>query len=203
MSRALKDGAFRAIAQVGKAVAHHHRLELLHLLDQSPGDVDALSKGTERSIASTSQHLQVLARARLVIRQRQGTRIIYSLAPGATQLLTILENVALERNPALRQLQKDWLHDHPAVDLISDEDLGVRLEKGSAILIDVRPEAEFSHGHYPRARSVPLAQLHARLDELPRNQLIVAVCRGRWCTWADEAVELLRFEGFDARRLDG
>ncbi len=203
MSRQLKDSAFTAIAQVGKALGHAHRLELLHLLDQCPRDVDALARGTARSIASTSQHLQILSRANLVERERRGTHIIYSLADGVSQLLNVVEGAAMHRDPALRVLQESWLHDHPTVELISEEDMRMGLQEGSVMLLDVRPLEEYAYGHPLDARSIPLTELHDRMSELPRNKIIVAVCRGRWCSWADEAVDQLRMAGFSARRLDG
>jgi len=203
MSRQLKDPAFKAIARVGKALGHAHRLELLHLLEQSPRDVDALARGTARSIASTSQHLQILSRANLVDRERRGTHIVYSLADGVRQLLSVVESAAMLRDPALRVLQESWLHDHPTVELISEEDLRLGINEGSVMLLDVRPPEEYAYGHLRDALSIPLPELRDRMTELPRDQVIVAVCRGRWCTWADEAVDQLRMAGFSARRLDG
>ena len=55
--------------------------------------------------------------------------------------------------------------------------------------------------HLPQARSIPVAQLEARLVELPADRQIVAYCRGPYCVFADEAVALLRARGYQARRL--
>ncbi len=52
-------------------------------------------------------------------------------------------------------------------------------------------------------QSVPVAELERRLNELPRDQSIVACCRGPYCVYAYDAVEILRDAGLDARRLDG
>ncbi len=65
-----------------------------------------------------------------------------------------------------------------------------------------RPVAEHAAGHLPGAVSVPLAELRRRLAELPRDQEIVAYCRGPYCAFAHEAVRLLSQEGFTARRLE-
>jgi hypothetical protein len=48
----------------------------------------------------------------------------------------------------------------------------------------------------------PPLDLPGRLGELPRDIPVVAYCRGRFCLFADDAVALLRREGFDAHRLD-
>lgn len=199
VSRPLKDAAFSALARIGKALGHAHRVELLHLLAQAPRDVDALARGTERPLASTSQHLQVLLRAQLVTRHQEGTHRVYALAPGVAELVDNLEAVGLSQDPQLRMVWADWRASHPDIELASEGALAAE----HTVLVDVRPEAEFRYQHRPGALSIPLAQLSARLDELPRDREIVAVCRGRWCSWADEAVEVLQAAGFTARRLDG
>jgi rhodanese-related sulfurtransferase len=70
------------------------------------------------------------------------------------------------------------------------------------MLIDVRPEVEFEHGHIPGAHSMPIDELEARIVELPADREIVAYCRGRYCVYADEAVRLLRRHGLPARRCE-
>ena len=70
------------------------------------------------------------------------------------------------------------------------------------ILLDVRPVEEYRAGHLPQALSMPVAELEARLRELPSDKEIVAYCRGPYCVFADEAVALLRAHGYQARRLE-
>ena len=74
--------------------------------------------------------------------------------------------------------------------------------RGDAILIDVRPEAEYQAGHIDGARSIPIAELDRRLAELPVDREIVAYCRGPFCAFAHEAVRRLTSAGRAARRLD-
>ncbi|MCB9780614.1 MAG: metalloregulator ArsR/SmtB family transcription factor [Alphaproteobacteria bacterium] len=203
MSRDLKDPAYAALAGIGKALSHPHRLELLHLLDQCPRDVQALADGTARPIANTSQHLQVLAAAHLVERHRDGSRVVYALAPGAVDLLDALDTLGRRRDPTLRLLRPDWLQAHPAVHEIDDAELRDAVAAERVHLVDVRPVDEHAHGHVDGAISLPLSELDARLSELPRDKEIIACCRGPWCTWADEAVERLVAAGFRARRYAG
>src|SRR5215207_11740958 len=80
MSRQTKDALFEAIAVMCKAFASPRRLELLDLLAQAPRTVDELARASEQSTANTSQHLQALHAAGLVIRAREGTSVRYSLA---------------------------------------------------------------------------------------------------------------------------
>lgn len=83
------------------------------------------------------------------------------------------------------------------------EMLTKRLKSGRAILLDVRPEAEFQAAHIAGARAMPIKHLADKkgTDVLPRNREIIVYCRGPYCVWADEAVDILRSRGFKAGRL--
>src|SRR3546814_12618368 len=72
----------------------------------------------------------------------------------------------------------------------------------NTILLDVRPEGEFQAGHIPRAINVPIDQLASRIRELDKSMEYIAYCRGPFCVFADEAVELLVKKGFKASRLE-
>lgn len=50
------------------------------------------------------------------------------------------------------------------------------VDKGEAILIDVRSKAAWDMGHAEGALLIPLAELEARLSQLPKDKLIVAYC---------------------------
>jgi rhodanese-related sulfurtransferase len=49
---------------------------------------------------------------------------------------------------------------------------------------------------------MPVADLKARIKDLPKNREMVAYCRGPYCVMAIEAVELLRKKGFRAQRME-
>jgi len=76
-----------------------------------------------------------------------------------------------------------------------------RVKSGEVTVLDVRPPDEYRAGHIPGAVSIPLGELKARFKELPKNRDVVAYCRGPYCVFAVEAVELLRKKGFKAHRL--
>jgi rhodanese-related sulfurtransferase len=48
---------------------------------------------------------------------------------------------------------------------------------GGAALVDVREPGEWQVGRAPQAIHIPLAELGARLDELPADRTLVIVCR--------------------------
>jgi len=70
------------------------------------------------------------------------------------------------------------------------------------MVIDVRPPNEYDAGHIPGAVNIPLDTLPEHLAKLPKEQEIVAYCRGPYCMLAFEAVERLRQSGYQARRLE-
>ena len=73
-------------------------------------------------------------------------------------------------------------------------------QEGRVTLIDVRPYEEYAAGHVQGAISVPLSDLDQKLHEIPRDRLVVAVCRGSYCRLADAAVGILQERGFEAVR---
>ena len=99
-------------------------------------------------------------------------------------------------------MARDYFQARDELEPISSADLLDRLHGREVLVIDVRPAEEFVAGHIPGALSVPLADLTARLAELPREGEIVAYCRGPYCVLAPQAIEILRHAGFRARRLE-
>ena len=49
--------------------------------------------------------------------------------------------------------------------------------KQKPFLLDVRQPEEFRSGHIPGAKLIPLGDLRTRLNELPKNQEILVICR--------------------------
>ena len=68
-------------------------------------------------------------------------------------------------------------------------------------LLDVREQDEWDAGHIDGSQHIPLGQLGARLDEIPRDRDVVAVCRSG--SRSDRAAKGLRARGYQAENLDG
>jgi rhodanese-related sulfurtransferase len=199
--RDFKDRLYPEFARVSQALASERRLELVDLLAQAPRRVESLAEETGMTVANVSQHLQVLKNARLVESERRGTSVTYRLASGGVMDLWLaLRAVGEERLPEIDRLRAEFTR---ADDEFPQLELKRLLKSGEAVLIDVRPETEFQHGHIDGAISIPIDQLDERLKELPKGKRIIAYCRGTYCLFADEAVALLRERGFNAVRLEG
>ncbi|HEX2995686.1 MAG TPA: rhodanese-like domain-containing protein [Anaerolineales bacterium] len=59
---------------------------------------------------------------------------------------------------------------------VSVEEAAAKREAG-AFILDVRQPEEWNEVHIPDATLIPLGELGSRVDELPRDQEIVVVCR--------------------------
>ena len=197
-----KDALFEAIAMMGKAFASPRRLELIDLLAQGPRSVEELARASGQSTANASQHLQALHTAGVVTRERDGTRVNYSLAGlDLLRLWLELRDASAIRVAEVERAARDYLGDE--VEAITRDELLKRLRANDVVLVDVRPSEEFDAGHIEGAVSIPLDELDERLAELPPGSEVVAYCRGTLCAYAHEAVRSLRARGRSARRLEG
>lgn len=68
-------------------------------------------------------------------------------------------------------------------------------------LLDVREPQEYSAGHIAGARLIPLGELGGRLNELPKEQPILCICRSGSRSGA--AARQLSAHGFEAINLSG
>ena len=195
-----------AFADVAKALGHEHRVELIEQLAQGPRSVEALAERVGLSFANASQHLQQLRRAGLVSTQRDGKRVVYRLADEAetdiVSLVRALRHVAEHAVGSMERIVATYFRARDELEPVAAQELLARLRQGNVVIIDVRPEDEYSLGHLPGAVNIPLRQLEQRLSELPRKQEIIAYCRGPYCVLSFEAVAELRALGFKVRRLE-
>jgi ArsR family transcriptional regulator len=203
MSTGPKQALFAEFANVARAMAHPHRLEILEHLAQGERGVDALSARLGLSIANASQHLQQLRRAGLVASRRNGKFILYRLSDDTVlALLSSLRRVA-ERNIAeVDRIVRGFFDARDDMEPVSRLDLLERMQAGLVTVLDVRPADEFAASHLPGALNIPLVELEARLPELDPSHEVVAYCRGAYCVLSFEAVAKLRTLGLKARRLE-
>lgn len=200
--RAAKDALFDAFAAVAKALGNGRRAEIVDVLAQGERSVDEVATELGQSVANTSQHLQFLLRAGLVSTRREGTRVRYSLASADVgRLWALIRDVAVRHVAELDQLATAYLGDRSALVTMTRDELSGRLQEGDVVVLDVRPEPEFTAGHIAGAVSLPVSELTRRLREVPRSRQVVAYCRGPYCVFADDAVRTLRRRGYRAARL--
>ena len=59
---------------------------------------------------------------------------------------------------------------------INAEELHKLWEKKDVLVIDTRGEPDYQASHIPGSISVPASEVATKLEELPRNKMIVAYC---------------------------
>lgn len=199
-----KHDLFSQFARVAKALSNGYRLELLEFLAQGERSVEALAQVSGLTVANTSQHLQQLRQAGLVINRKEGHKVYYRLSGmDVSVLLGSLREVAERHLADVDRLVDDYLKVKDSLEPVPAAQLLERVRDGLVTVLDVRPPEEYAAGHLPGAINIPLAELEKQLDALDPSQEVVAYCRGPHCVLAFDAVSKLRERGIKARRLDG
>jgi len=201
-NRTAKDLLYEQVARIGKALSSPKRLELLEVLAQGEKTVEALAAELDIDVRLASAHLKALREARLVVARRAGKYMIYRLSSDDVAGLWVrLREVAEAHLVELRVALETITADPQQLVSLDRAELLEQARNGAIVVIDVRPRDEYDAAHLPFARSLPLAELEARLAELPVDKDIVAYCRGPFCLFADTAVQFLSTRGYRARKL--
>ncbi len=198
----LKDReAYGRVAMILGALANPVRLEIVELLAQCERSVDALAKKCKQPLKNVSHHLQKLHSAGMVDRRSEGRTVVYFLTdPSVATFWSQTRHFAEERLSGLISRAGGEAPSIHGIDLNSDV-LHQMLGDDEVTVIDVRPPEEFSAGHLPGARSVPLEALKEKMENFPKDRPVVAYCRGRYCLLAEIAVDVLENSGFEAIRF--
>ena len=202
-ARETKDKLYAQFSRLGHALSSPKRLELLDLLCQCEKTVEMLAKQSSTSTANTSRHLQVLRMARLVDGRKDGVYVHYRLTDSeVSDFFRSLRKVAENRIAEIDRIIADYFDAAEQLQPIDRKKLLKGAKAGDVVILDVRPEDEYAAGHLPHAKSVPLSKLKERLKELSHKSEIVAYCRGPYCVLAQEAVKVLKANGFRAKRME-
>ena len=201
--RLFKDNAYSLLANMIKAMANSHRLEIVDLLGQGEKTVEEIAVETGMSIANTSQHLQVLKSAALAETRREGNFIYYKLANAEIyRSMQTLREFGLQNIAGMEKLVREFRGTRNSLEVVKMDELLARMKSKKVVVLDVRPETEFNNGHIPGAINIPIEELATRVKKLQKDKEYVAYCRGPFCVFADDAVQLLTKKGFKAKRLE-
>lgn len=203
ISREFKDNLFQQFARIGKSLSSEKRLEILNLLSQGPKSVEVLANSTGSGLANVSKHLQALYEARLVKYRKTGTYVYYEIADQAVSyFLSLFWKLGESQIPDIQRFKEELNHNFKDVRTLTLDELCQAMETGEVVLLDVRPHDEYENDHIPGAISVPIADLEKSMASLPKANKVVAYCRGPYCIYAAQAVQLLAGSGFNAFRLE-
>ena len=201
--REVKNLLYEQVARIGKAVSSPKRLELIEILCQGEKKVEELAAAADISVKLASAHLKELKAARLVEGRREGKNIFYRVVDAqVADLWVMLRALAEERLLELQAAMRDLVTRPGELAALGGRELLAQAKRGEVLVLDVRPSDEYETAHLPYARSIPLAELKSRLEEIPTDKPVVAYCRGPFCLMAKEAVEWLNCKGRLAARLE-
>lgn len=203
MAELYKEQLFLQYARIGKCLSSERRLEMLNLLSNGPKAVETIAHQTGMNVANVSRHLQILLDANLVKFTKKGTYVIYSLAhPLVTEFLMSLWKIAEHQLSDVPRLKQDFLQHYNNARTISKQEVLERMQKGTILVLDIRPRDEYESEHIDGALSVPMEELDSYLQDLPRDTEIAAYCRGPHCVFTAQAVEQMQKKGFKAYRIE-
>jgi rhodanese-related sulfurtransferase len=130
-------------------------------------------------------------------------RILYKLTDDDVfECWKNLQAIAEKRVSEIREINKVFMQERDSLETISATQLWQRIQNNDVVVLDVRPENEYSQSHIPHSLSIPLKQLKEKINELPNDIDVVAYCRGPYCVLSPEAVAILKKAGINAIRLE-
>lgn len=71
------------------------------------------------------------------------------------------------------------------------------------LILDVRSADAFHQGHIPTAVNIPRVELKERLQELPKDKIIITYCYHAYCFASAKAALELSKNGFKAMEMPG
>ncbi|WP_035093252.1 ArsR/SmtB family transcription factor [Aquimarina macrocephali] len=198
-----KNSIYQEIANVAKALANPYRLRILNLISQDDYSVEQIADEIGVSIANASQHLQVLKKVKLLKTTKNGHYVIYSLSnKNVYTLWNSLQSFSLQNSLEIQATLQNFKQEKfAAVSSINIDEIVANSNFDDLYFLDVRPEKEFKKEAIANAKSIPIELLKDNITQLPKNQQIIVYCRGPLCVFADEAVQYLQENGYDAIRL--
>lgn len=69
------------------------------------------------------------------------------------------------------------------------------LNNPDVVFLDVREQDEYDAGHIPGVTLIPLGSVPSRMNEIPKDKTVIAVCRSG--NRSSQATQYLRDQGFD------
>lgn len=95
-------------AELCSAMGNSLRLQIVHMLRESPKRVNAIAEELGVSQATTSRHLAVLRNVGILSAQRQGTDVIYQIVnPKITEICEAMRTVLAERESLRSEIFQD------------------------------------------------------------------------------------------------
>jgi len=83
------------------------------------------------------------------------------------------------------------------IEIISvDEAYEIYSSGKDCLFIDVRNEGEYKRSHIKGAILIPVKEIEANLDKIPKDKIIVVYCNGKGCEKSSKAAKILVHNGY-------
>jgi rhodanese-related sulfurtransferase/DNA-binding transcriptional ArsR family regulator len=198
-----KEFVYEQFSRLGKALASPQRLIILNIISQGEHTVEVLARYSGLSVANVSRHLQILKATNLVKVRKDGKYVYYRLADdSAADFFIRFRDFACTRLPEIVHILDKIANSPTRSNQIAMRDLLPKIHDQAVFIIDVRPEEEYRESHLPGAVSMPLNEIKNNIETLPKDKEIIVYCRGEFCILADQALEILKQHGYEARRMN-
>src|SRR5919205_3387062 len=131
-----KSALFDAFASVAAALGNGRRAEIVDVLAQGERSVEEVASEVGQSMAATSHHLRLLARAGLARSRREGNRVYYRLASErVAELWAAVREVAARHVAEVSVLADQYLGKRDGVEQLSSEELEERLGRRGVVVV--------------------------------------------------------------------
>lgn len=87
------------------------------------------------------------------------------------------------------------------VGAVSVEQAHAKLQDDTAVMVDVREPDEIAERAVPGAINIPLGELEARANEVPKGKPVLVFCRSG--NRSQEGAAILAAKGYDASTVEG
>lgn len=91
-------------------------------------------------------------------------------------LAVVIWQLSLLPSSTVSQPSANFDIPYPDIKRVSVEDSKKALDEGGALFVDVRDAGTFGSKHITGAINIPLNELEARANELPKDRWIITVC---------------------------
>jgi phage shock protein E len=81
------------------------------------------------------------------------------------------------------------------IDTVRAESWEEWVAESDGILLDIRERREWKLGTLPGALLIPMSELQARIDEIPKDRPILCICRSG--ARSQQVATFLKFNGYD------
>lgn len=101
----------------------------------------------------------------------------------------------------------DKVREHFELKLLAEKqlaDVADAIEKGDSnlVLLDMRAREDYKRGHIKGARSMPLNEVDARYNDLPRDKEVVTYCYNQYCHLSTLGALKLVEHGIPAKEMN-